>query len=253
MCWEYGCFWVFKPLYMQKNPEMMEQSWLWMEQNKNRPNDTRKPAAYIVKAALDPEKLVAGSSVWCFSDIFEEFSEIPEEFHGGFGLLTHSGIPKPAYYAMKMLAELCDNRIVLDKDASDGEMGIAAFEDVDKMQILLFRQKMKNEVLPKEHIEVEVALERNPKEVFLERIDEEHCNPLQLWEEMGSPQELTNKQKEMLLGETALKMEGVSYEYTEHRLTLKAEMGVNDVWIYALFLIILYFFDRQKGDIQSVV
>ena len=83
-----------------------------MEQNKNRPNDTRKPAAYIVKAALDPEKLVAGSSVWCFSDIFEEFSEIPEEFHGGFGLLTHSGIPKPAYYAMKMLAELCDNRIV---------------------------------------------------------------------------------------------------------------------------------------------
>lgn len=124
-----------------------------MEQNKNRPNDTRKPAAYIVKAALDPEKLVAGSSVWCFSDIFEEF-------YGGFGLLTHSGISKPAYYAMKMLAELCDNRIVLDKDASDGEVGIAAFEDVDKMQILLFRQKMKNEVLPKEHIEVEVALER---------------------------------------------------------------------------------------------
>ena len=70
-----------------------------MEQNKNRPNDTRKPAAYIVKAALDPEKLVAGSSVWCFSDIFEEF-------YGGFGLLTHSGISKPAYYAMKMLAEL---------------------------------------------------------------------------------------------------------------------------------------------------
>ena len=59
-----------------------------MEQNKNRPNDTRKPAAYIVKAALDPEKLVAGSSVWCFSDIFEKFSEIPEEFHGGFGRLT---------------------------------------------------------------------------------------------------------------------------------------------------------------------
>lgn len=39
----------------------------------NRPNDTRKPAAYIVKAALDPEKLVAGSSVWCFSDILRNF------------------------------------------------------------------------------------------------------------------------------------------------------------------------------------
>ena len=51
----------------------------------------RKPAAYIVKAALDTEKLVAGSSVWCFSDILREFSEIQKEFHGGFGLLTHSG------------------------------------------------------------------------------------------------------------------------------------------------------------------
>lgn len=172
--------------------------------------------------------------MWCFSDIFEEFSEIPEEFHGGFGLLTHSGIPKPAYYAMKMLVELCDNRIVLDKDVSDGEVGIAAFEDVDKMQILLFRQKMKNEVLPKERVEVEVALERTPKEVFLERIDEEHCNPLQLWEAMGSPQELTDKQKEMLLGETALQKERVSYEYTEHRLTLKAEMGVNDIWLFTV-------------------
>ena len=150
--------------------------------------------------------------MWCFSDIFEEFSEIPEEFHGGFGLLTHSGIPKPAYYAMKMLVELCDNRIVLDKDVSDGEVGIAAFEDVDKMQIL----------------------ERTPKEVFLERIDEEHCNLLQLWEAMGSPQELTDKQKEMLLGETALQKERVSYEYTEHRLTLKAEMGVNDIWLFTV-------------------
>lgn len=47
-------------------------------------------------------------------------------------------------------------------------------------------------------------------------------------------------------------MEGVSYEYTEHRLTLKAEMGVNDVWIYALFLIILYFSIGRRGH-QSVV
>ena len=112
-------------------------------------NDTRKPAAYIVKAALDTEKLVAGSSVWCFSDIFEEFSEIPEEFHGGFGLLTHSGIPKPAYYAMKMLVELCDNRIVLDKDVSDGEVGIAAFEDVDKKNVLRLRLHLSG--LPKRY------------------------------------------------------------------------------------------------------
>jgi len=69
-------------------------------------NDTRKVAAYLVKAVLDTEEIIDGSSVWCFSDIFEEFSEFPQEFHGGFGLLMHSGIPKPQYYALKMLAEL---------------------------------------------------------------------------------------------------------------------------------------------------
>ena len=69
-------------------------------------NDTRKVAAYLVKAVLYTEEIIDGSSVWCFSDIFEEFSEFPQEFHGGFGLLTHSGIPKPQYYALKMLAEL---------------------------------------------------------------------------------------------------------------------------------------------------
>ena len=197
-------------------------------------NDTRKPAAYIIKASLDTEKLVTGSSVWCFSDIFEEFSEIPEEFHGGFGLLTHSGIPKPSYYAMKMLAELCEKRIVLDKDVSDGEVGIAAFEDENKMQILLFRQKMKNKTLPKESVKVEIELEKKPKEVFLERIDEEHCNPLRLWEEMGSPQELTKKQKETLLTKTALKKENVAYEYAEQYLILKADLGVNDIWMFSL-------------------
>ncbi|HBA64545.1 MAG TPA: hypothetical protein DCZ20_11870, partial [Lachnospiraceae bacterium] len=33
-------------------------------------NDTRKVAAYDIKAALDVENNLDGSSIWCFSDIF---------------------------------------------------------------------------------------------------------------------------------------------------------------------------------------
>ena len=40
-------------------------------------NDTRKVAAYDVKAALDVEANVDGSSIWCFSDIFEEMHQFP--------------------------------------------------------------------------------------------------------------------------------------------------------------------------------
>ena len=35
-------------------------------------NDTKKAAAYLVKTALDVAPYMEGSSVWCFSDIFEE-------------------------------------------------------------------------------------------------------------------------------------------------------------------------------------
>lgn len=202
-------------------------------------NDTRKPAAYIVKAALDTEKLVTGSSVWCFSDIFEECSEIHEEFHGGFGLLTHSGIPKPAYQAMKLLAELGDNRIVLEeKENSNEDIEAAAFvdspEQPGKIQILLYRQKMKNAPLPKEKAEVEIELDERPRDIFLERIDEDHCNPLRLWEEMGSPQGLSRTQKAEMLEKSALKKEKAEYVYENGKLTLTAELGTNDVWMFTI-------------------
>ena len=74
-------------------------------------NDTRKVAAYDVKASLDVMDSMDGSSIWCFSDVFEEFHPFPEEFHGGFGMLSQSGIPKPVYHAMKMLADAGDERL----------------------------------------------------------------------------------------------------------------------------------------------
>ncbi len=57
--------------------------------------------------------------------------------------MTHSGIPKPQYYALKMLAELEDSRLELGDSATDEENGAAAFTGNGKMQVLLFRQKLK--------------------------------------------------------------------------------------------------------------
>ncbi len=54
------------------------------------------------------------------------------------------------YHAMKMLADAGDERLDLGPDATGGEIGIAAFRKEQDMQVLLFRQKMKNLDLPKE-------------------------------------------------------------------------------------------------------
>lgn len=197
-------------------------------------NDTRKTAAYDVKTALDVEKNVTGSSVWCFSDIFEELHQFKEEFHGGFGLQTIHGIPKPSFYGLKMLAQAGDERYVLGEGATDGEIGIAAFKAEGKKQVLLFRQKMKQLELPKEKAEVSVELDHAPKGVFLQRIDEEHCNPLKIWEEMGEPADLNRAEVKGIIEKSALITEEMPFVYENGSVRFEAGLGVNDIYFVTI-------------------
>ena len=197
-------------------------------------NDTRKVAAYLVRACLDVEPYLTGSSIWCFTDIFEEFSEFPQEFHGGFGLLTHSGVPKPQYYAMKMMSDLPEKRIDLGEDCTGREIGAAAFSGNREKQILLFRQKMRNLDLTKEKAIIRLELEKEPGEVYLEKIDEENGNPLKIWEEMGSPEDLTAAEREELIRRSKVRRQPVNWQYEDGYVILEAELGVNDVYKFTV-------------------
>lgn len=197
-------------------------------------NDTRKVAAYDVKAALDVEENVDGSSIWCFSDIFEELHPFVQEFHGGFGLLSQSGVPKPVYHAMKLLADAPDTRLDLGAGATDGEIGIAAFQNENETHVLLFRQKMKNLDLPKEEAVVRVECPERPRRVTVRRIDEEHGNPLRLWEEAGKPQYLNRGEVEELKRRSAVESEDWPFDWADGVLTLRAQLGVNDVYGFVI-------------------
>ncbi len=197
-------------------------------------NDTRKEAAYDVKTALDVADNLDGSSIWCFSDIFEELHPFVQEFHGGFGMLTQSGIPKPVYYGMKLLADAPDTRIDLGPDATDGEIGIAAFTGEGETHVLLFRQKMKQLDLPAEEAVVHIEMSEKPQHVTLRRIDETHGNPLKLWEEMGRPDYLNRAEVESLKQRSAVNAEDWPFEWTDGILTVRAELGVNDVYGFVI-------------------
>ena len=193
-------------------------------------NDTRKVAAYDVKMALKVADDMDGSSIWCFSDIFEELHPFPQEFHGGFGMLTQNGIPKPVYHAMKMLADAGDERIDLGPDALDGEIGVAAFRKGGATQVLLFRQRMKNERLPLEPVRLEVELERAPGSVRVRRVDGEHGNPLRIWEEMGSPISLNRAEIEAIRDRSAVQPEDWPFKWKDGVLSAEFSLGVNDVY-----------------------
>ena len=191
-------------------------------------NDTRKQAAYNVRTALNMEGKTDGTALWCFSDIFEELGQLPEEFHGGFGLLTQGGIPKPTYYAMRMLADAGEKRIELP--IQEGEIEAAAFESEAEKQVLFFRQNLRQAKLPKETVTVQVELEHTPQKVYLQRIDEDHCNPLKLWEDMGSPRDLRRSEIEELKGKSKLVEEQVEYRFENGVLSYEAQLGVNDIY-----------------------
>lgn len=197
-------------------------------------NDTRKVAAYDVRAALETEGVVTGSSIWSFSDIFEELHPFPQEFHGGFGMVTQNGIPKPVYYALKMLADAGDERLDLGPDATCGEIGIAAFRKGAETQVLLFRQKMKNLDLPKEKAVVRLECPAKPASVTVRRIDETHGNPLRLWEEMGRPLSLNRAEVEDLKEKSCVRPEAVPFSWENGTLTLEADLAVNDVYFFEI-------------------
>ena len=192
-------------------------------------NDTRKVAAYDVKTALEVADYLDASSIWCFSDIFEELHPFPQEFHGGFGFLTQNGIPKPVFHAMKMLYDAGDERIDLGEEATKGEIGIAAFRKGEKTQVLLFRQKMKNLDLPAEEAEVRVALPAKPEKVTQRRIDETHGNPLALWEAMGSPISLNRAEVEDLKQKSAVVPMPIDWAWENGEAVIRTALGVNDV------------------------
>src|SRR5204862_464451 len=60
-------------------------------------------AAFAVRSVMEAAGLVECYAWWTFSDLFEEEFLSPVPFHGGFGLLTIHGIPKPAYRAFELL------------------------------------------------------------------------------------------------------------------------------------------------------
>ena len=68
-------------------------------------HDEPASAAFIVAACAGMDGQVDISSYWVFSDVFEEGGIIAAPFHGGFGLMTIHGTPKPAYRAFQLLHE----------------------------------------------------------------------------------------------------------------------------------------------------
>lgn len=187
-------------------------------------NDTSMQAAYDLHVILNSDDSIDGSSIWCFSDLFEEFHQFPEEFHGGFGLMTQSGIKKPAYHALRFLNEAGDTAYEIPHGDS---VDAAVFKKENETHIILsmldFDAKDGRE-------QINISLESDkPSAVTVSKIDADHANPLRVWEGMGRPQVPNRSQLSEIEENSAPREEALPFEYRDGKILLNTDIGANEI------------------------
>ncbi len=90
-------------------------------------------AAWILHRLRQLPPGVEAMSYWTFSDQFEEAGIPDKPFHGGFGMLTMQGLPKPAYFAYRFLNELGETELT----CADANVW-ACRNDAGGVQVLLW-------------------------------------------------------------------------------------------------------------------
>lgn len=153
-------------------------------------HDTNLNAAFIAQQLSRLGDVNESYSYWTFGDVFEEQGVPFTPFHGGFGLVANGCIRKPTFWTfaffkyLKDREEKCvyrDDSMVIVKTAK-GYAGIAwnlKAEEVTKA--LRFE-----------------AFSDDGYTLITKTVDEDTCNPLKLWHDIGEPANPTKEQIELL-------------------------------------------------------
>lgn len=156
-------------------------------------HDTNQNAAFIAQQLSRLGDDNESYSYWTFGDVFEERGVPFTPFHGGFGLVADGLIPKPTFWTFAFFKRLkekegdCifkdDNTVVMKY--GDGTMrGIA--------------WNMTNQRAGYDRT-VTLELPGAEEGCFrTETVDENSCNPLKVWHDMGEPANLSGEETEIL-------------------------------------------------------
>ena len=152
-------------------------------------HDTNLNAAYIAQALSLFGDHHASYAYWTFGDIFEESGVPFTPFHGGFGLVANGCIPKPSFWAFAFYKQLKGECVFRSEDTivvKDGKYcGIAwnpCYNGKDGELKLTYR----------------FPADKGEYCLITKTVDEDSCNPLKVWHDLGEPSSLSREQKELL-------------------------------------------------------
>lgn len=189
-------------------------------------HDEKYSAAFAIKTCLDLCGAADAYMFWCCSDIYEEQFMLPAPFVGGFGIVSNDGIPKPNFWAFKMLSQLYPHRLKLPVRTHQ-QVEYAAFTDGEKIQIVVYAQD--NDCRKNESFDLDISINHITERVMIQRIDDQHCNPKAEWQRMGSPANLTRQQVEDIKRKTKLVGKALPFEHKNGCTHMPLTLSTNDV------------------------
>jgi xylan 1,4-beta-xylosidase len=185
-------------------------------------HDESYAAAFAVATVMEAKGLVEGYSFWTFSDIFEEDRFPSSPFHGGFGLLNLHGIPKPTYRAFELLHNIGTEQFLVDGLHETVDCRVISRDST--VTVLLTNHTTPGHSIETEQVEIRLNNCPEPGEVHIQRIDEEHANPKQVWEDMGQPEYLTAREVEQLEDASQVIRKRQRVKYEEGALILNTDL-----------------------------
>ena len=155
-------------------------------------HDTNLNAAYLAHHLTRLGDDNASYSYWTFGDIFEEHGVPFTPFHGGFGMVANNCIPKPTYYTFEFYKRLQGTCIIKDNDIIAVKTEDGSIRGIT-WNVCEDRSHMKDKELS-----LEFNLESGTYCMLTKTVDEDTCNPLKVWDDMGQPSSLSKEQVSIL-------------------------------------------------------
>jgi xylan 1,4-beta-xylosidase len=163
-------------------------------------HDTLPAATYVVRSVLHSLDTVDSLSYWTFTDVFEEGGAGDELFHGGFGMLTLAGVPKPTFHAYRMLNALGDRLLartdgaVVTRDEAGGRITALAYhypaEEPRSVPASFDDRELARATQAKGHprrLDLAVSGLRPGVRFAVEVLDGENGDAIGAWHRLGEP------------------------------------------------------------------
>lgn len=144
-------------------------------------HDTAYQAAYLAPVLARGGEYVESFSYWTLCDVFEEEGVPLAPLHGGFGLLGHRQLRKPAFHLYSFMARMGEDVLALGDDhlvtcRADGRVAALLWQPLD------------GSATAESGHRVTLSIPGAGPAVLMERhVDAERGNVRHAWQAMGSP------------------------------------------------------------------